>query len=344
MDTAIKIPGDAAWARLRLQTYGLHQDNVAVFERYPAFNQQLQDILNAKRHSTVTDNEQRLYLVTHRKYKNQNEDTLINKLIPLFIKDHRTVPQPLVDRAGITEAEEQVSVAFIDSGLVEISNREFSKAVTFVLDGDSDLNKALQKDANFTNPKPDRTFAVDLEKIRWPLGFHVPSTISALLEVMRSCCHPFCILEAKSVNGSMEDARNQACRDGAYLIFYERFLRALVGETDVSGPDTRTFVFSIVLSPDGVEIWVHWALVPDKDSKDTDARDYHMNLLYTKAVADKEALGPIRKVIHNILDWGIGRRFDALKPLHDNIVAFGRKRAEEAAEAKTTPNKKAKHG
>lgn len=70
-----------------------------------------------------------------------------------------------------------------------------------------------------------------------------------------------------------------------------------------------------------------------------------MTRLRTKALVDEEGLGPIRKLINNILDWGIGKRFEALIGLYQEIIAYARKIAKEdkdaaAVKGKQSPSKK----
>ncbi len=54
-----------------------------------------------------------------------------------------------------------------------------------------------------------------------------------------------------------------------------------------------------------------------------------MNRLSTKALADDKVLGPIRRLINNVLDWGIGTRFDEMAGLHQEISTYARKIAME---------------
>ncbi|CAL8585073.1 hypothetical protein XPA_010652 [Xanthoria parietina] len=115
----------------------------------------------------------------------------------------------------------------------------------------------MKQDAQMTNPKPNRTFAVDVEKFPWPASFMIPARIVALTDVVRSCCHPFCLWEAKSDQGTLADARNQVCRGCATVQFYKRHLRAELGQKDVTGSDTRTFIFSIATSPEIIEMHVY---------------------------------------------------------------------------------------
>ena len=341
----MKIPADSEWVKGRLYQYGLHQEDVAAFEKFPDFEKHVRDILKRKRDSEVSSKEQKSFTVAHRKFKDFNEDTLLYQLMPFLVNRERTVPQSLVDRANILDGEaHQVSVDLVDSGLMTIANREFSRSLPWIFDHDKDLDKAMKKDAYMTNPKPDRIFAVDVAKLPWPANFAIPARIIALTDVVRSCCHPFCLWEAKSDHGSLADARNQAARGCATVQMYERYLWAELGQKDVVGPDTRTFVFSIISSPEIIEIHVHWVEVSgDKSQPPT----YHMNRLSTKALADDEGLGPIRKLINNILDWGIGTRFDGMAGLHREIDAYSRRIAKEnqetaAAKAKGSPSKKQK--
>ncbi|KAL9012215.1 MAG: hypothetical protein Q9173_003009 [Seirophora scorigena] len=349
----LKIPVDSAWVKSRLRMYGLHQEESAALDRYPTFKKHVIDILKRKRDSEVSAKEQTSFTVAHRTFKDFNEDTLLNQLLPFLTNRNRLVPQSLVDRADIEEEEVQVSIDFVESGLITVSNREFSRSLPFIFTEDIDLNKAMRKDARMTNPKPDRTFAVNVEKLPWPPGFVIPARIVALTDVVRSCCHPFCLWEGKSDKGTLVDARNQACRGGATLLFWDRYLRAQLGREDVVGPDIRTFVFSVVSSPEVVEINVHWVELPKGNAslnKETVRPVYHMHRLKTKALADEEGLGTIRKLVNHILDWGIGTRFDGLAGLHQDLIDYSKKidkeeqEAATAAKGKQSPSKKQKTG
>ncbi|KAL8942709.1 MAG: hypothetical protein Q9216_001513 [Gyalolechia sp. 2 TL-2023] len=346
----LKIPVDSAWVKGRLHMYGLRQDDVKALDRYPDFEKQVTDILKRKRDSDVSSKEQKSFTVAHRKFKGLNEDTFLCQLMPFLANRERLVPQSLVDRAGVEEDEVQVSVDFVESGLMTVANREFSRSLPWIFDGDKELNKSMKKDAYMSNPKPDRTFAVDTERFPWPPNFVVSSRIVALTDVVRSTCHPFAVWEGRSDRGDLVGARNQACRAGAVLQYWDRRLREELGQPDVVGPDPRTFVFSIVSSPEIIEVHVNWVEVPADRSQEP---LYHMNRLRTKALADEEGLGPIRKLINNVLGWGIGTRFDGLVGLHKEIIAYARNVAKEekevaaavtatAAKEKQSPKKKQK--
>ena len=110
-----------------------------------------------------------------------------------------------------------------------------------------------------------------------------------------------------------------------------RELRALSGEKDVVGADLRTIVFWMVMSPETVEIWVHWAEVPRKtqNGKTTQRPIYHMNLVRSESMNNKTGMEKLRACLHNIVDWGVGSRWDELQPLYDKIIEYGRKHDKE---------------
>ncbi|KAL8704613.1 MAG: hypothetical protein Q9201_002233 [Fulgogasparrea decipioides] len=355
-----KVPKDPAWVKERLKAYGLLQDDQNAPARYPSFVQRLETVLSRKRESDVTAQEFKEFRVAWHTYKDFNEDTVLNELLPYLIKSERSLPASQataaaaadqgssttdkeVRLAALSEDEKFTSVSFLESGMVKISNREFARSFLPFRDDsaqlDSDIINAMQKQDGMTNPRPDRTYAVSVDKYKSPQGFWTPADIAVYLEIMRSCHHPFFIIEGKSYEGDLRDARNQACRGGAALVHSARLLRGILGEEDVVGADPRTFVFSATLSPGLLDIWAHWAEVPD--AKDKSKPVYHMTLLRSKAIADQENFGQSRRILHNILDWGIGARFTELTSVYEAIVRYEAMKTAGAIEA---GNKKRKTG
>lgn len=51
--------------------------------------------------------------------------------------------------------------------------------------------------------------------------------------------------------------RIQVCRGYATVQYYKRHLQAELGQKDVTGSDTRTFIISIISSPEIIEMHVH---------------------------------------------------------------------------------------
>ncbi|KAL9597191.1 MAG: hypothetical protein Q9219_005313 [cf. Caloplaca sp. 3 TL-2023] len=358
----LKEPSDHQWVKTRLQAYGLHQDDDAALKRYPEVLKAAEVIIDRPRDSYPNEQDVEMFRAKLRTYRDSNEDTFLNQILPYFVKDARWVParsssatepsmlqyvlieqsadnppsdqsqidsEKLAQIADLTESEDRVSVSFFLSGLLEISNRDFSRTLPFFNDEthlDKDLNKDMEKDSHMTNPRPDRTFGVNPEKISWPSGFVLPRDIQLLIETVRSCYHVFLLLEAKAAGGSIIEARNQVCRGGAICINMQRHLRRILEIPEQPGPDLDTFMFSVVLTDQVLEVWVHWAEVHGHNSADpskaASRETYHMNQVFTKALNEPGALSKIRRVLHKILDWGVGERLEKLGSVHEAIVAY----------------------
>lgn len=356
------IPADAEWVKSQLHEYGLRQEDDEAWSRNPELQQAVKNVLDGHRDSAPSSEVIARYNAKLKTYRNLNEDTFMSEIIPMLFGEERWVPasQPLTSQhvqieqsgdkaatqlptaesnhlarmAQLLPTEDQVSVAFYDSGMMTITNRDFSRSLPFLNDDASkfhpDLNRALMKVAGITNPRPDKAFAVCPDRIKWPGSFAIPAAIRVMLEVVRACLHAFLFLEGKSADGSIVKARNQASRGGALIVNAERQVSDLVGISERPGADLRTFMFSVVLMPDMLEIWVHWAEVHDNRP---DARDpnkvplrptYHMNQVFETTLRDRQdgTLGKIRRILHNIMDWGLGARLEKFKPVHEAIVEY----------------------
>ncbi|KAL8748567.1 MAG: hypothetical protein Q9184_007212, partial [Pyrenodesmia sp. 2 TL-2023] len=372
-----KVPTDPVWVRESLEAYNMFQDQEEAYSKHPALDKKVEKILSRKRQSGVTAEEYQEFKLTLSEYRDSNEDSMVNNVLPFLIKESRKVPPNRAPKAGaimepldeedelgidsedsdfeystddLTEQDQTVlakmadlakdevwvSVSFLRSGVVQISNRDLWRTPLpsrFPDDAglDKDLLKAMAKEDKLSNPKPDRVYGVSGTKFKWPQGFRTPSVIRLYLNTIRSCYHAYLINEAKAAGGDIREARNQACRGGTALVLSARELRALLGEKDVDGADLRTIVFSMVMSPETVEIWVYWAEVPRKKQhgEATQRPVYHMNLVRSESLNNKTGMEKMRACLHNIIDWGVGSRWDELQPLYAKIIEFGRKHDEE---------------
>ncbi|KAL8927679.1 MAG: hypothetical protein Q9172_001239 [Xanthocarpia lactea] len=380
-----KVPTDPVWVRESLEAYNMFQNQEEAYGRYPELDKKVEKILSRKRQSGVTAEEYQEFKLTLSEYRDSNEDSMVNNVLPFLIKASRKVPpnrapkslvgmEPLhqEDESGVNSEDSDsedsgiesqsdpmgdlakqdetvlakmadlakyevwVSVSFLRSGVVQITNREFWRTpLPSRFPGDvgldKDLLKAMAKEDKLSNPKPDRVYGISRTKFKWPQGFRIPSVIRIYLNTIRSCYHSYLINEAKAAGADIREARNQVCRGGTALVLSARELRALLGEKDVVGADLRTIVFSMVMSPETVEIWVHWAEVPRKTQhgKTTQRPIYHMNLVRSESMNNKTGMEKLRACLHNIVDWGVGSRWDELQPLYDKIIEFGRKHDKE---------------
>lgn len=323
----LKIPSDAQWITERLKTYRLYQNDREAYAKYPALKNKVTQILYRKRVSTVDPLDLQEFQEAWEEYKDENEDTVLNELLPFFMKEKRTVE---IENPREQEDSHTV-VSFLRSGLVEISNREFQRTcMPFQQDGtsqDKQLIDALAKESGMTNPKPNRTFGISMRKRLFPInGYPIPADIALWMEIMRGIHHSFFIIEGKSYQGSLLDAWNQVNRGGATLVSAARRVLATLGEPDVVGADMRTFVFSATLDPGSMQIWVHWAEVPAPGA----IPKYHMTKLDSYAIDNEQTFGQLRKLLHNILDYGCGDRFKEQQALYDGIISYKEKQQKQA--------------
>ncbi len=118
------------------------------------------------------------------------------------------------------------------------------------------------------------------------------------------------------------------------MVNASRQLLAKLGRMDTLGPDQDTFIYSVTMESKVMDIWVHWAEVR-KNGQGHEVH-FHMNAIASKSLTDDEALPFLRRILHNILDWGCLDRDGMLKEwyqsldthekrLHDQRVADGQK-------------------
>ena len=217
---------------------------------------------------------------------------------------------------------EYVVSSFWEDGLLAKMNCEFRKSFLPRHNNDEELAKAMAKVDGMTNPRPDYTYGIRINQYRVPDDVSVSWYTDVLLEIVPILHHPFFIIEGKSDRGSQAEAENQVCRGGATLINAARQLLERIGMPDDSatGPDQRTFVYSATLSPGLMDIWVHWA-----ELRATGGPIFHMHVLESVSLKSPGAVGKLRRITHNILDWGCVDRSPSLRKIYDQIYEYERR-------------------
>ncbi|KAL8913394.1 MAG: hypothetical protein Q9171_001773 [Xanthocarpia ochracea] len=341
-------PKGPSWVKKRFENHRIYQNQEGALDAYPFFKAQLKAIIDPARQSTISPLEYGDVKLTVQKYKYKNKATFLDRLLPFLIKDSRLICIPhgptdpdqnptTVTEEEPTDGEKDIvweDKSFLRSGLITLADTFNNASLPFIYDDPElaeGLEKAIKRDDHLTKPKPDRSYGVDPAHCIFPEGFRIPMHIEKLLQVAEDVYHIFLVVEGKQDQGSELEAVNQACRDGAALVFAARSLRELLGMADVVGADDRTFVFSATISLGLVQIWVHWAEVfPAEQGR---RPKFHMDLLASKAIDDEKTFIDLRKILHNILDWGVGKRKDQLQPLHDSIVQYAKDQNDEVKKA-----------
>lgn len=310
-------------------------------KKYPAFQDKLDTILNNTRASEAKAASVQNFQRTHEAYKRQNEATLTANLLPLLIKLRRSVnrepatctPPPdasdcLSHESVIEESKrekytnDRADVAFLEDGILTFADKDFTRSlVPWKRDASSSasiLIKAMAKIQGMTNPRPDYIYGFSPGKLELPIDYSQESDIPALLDLVNGMVFPFLFIEAKSDTGSHAEGENQACRAGSTIVDVHRALLAKTSPIDAvkkTGPDEETFVFSCVMGPLSMDIYVHWAeVLPSGEVL------YQMNLVSTDDFRWPVSVTALRQKLHNILDWGFEIRLSALRVQQPKLI------------------------
>lgn len=288
----------------------------------------------------------------------KNEDELLLDILPTVIKNTR-----LVQRADPNDLCNSITTVedYEDSGLKLSINNEFRRNClpnAFVgLGYDDKIARSLAKKQGVKNPKPDRAYGLDPDKYALPRGQQLCASTHELLDVAPNNRDVFFVIEGKSSNGDMGTAALQCLRGTTALVASQRTLLMQTGQLGADGggegPDDDTFVYGCTMDAATMQFWVTFACVEAAaaGSKDT---GYYMEHIATKAYQDgAEAPAMMRRICHNILDWGVQARQATLQKRWVAIYTYdlawmtreaARKRREAADEREASPSKKQRRG
>ena len=163
------------------------------------------------------------------------------------------------------------------------------------------VTKLLNRLPRLRTPRPDLIFGlkqgaltVDQRDLALYLGGHMRPGLY----------HPFFVLEATNVSGSIEEAEIQSCRAGAAMVYCRRRFNMEAEkstETQTSGADLDSFAFTLALVPTYAQIYVHWAEVGAVG----EAVSYRMKVMGIYVMRTKQSVNSLRQAIQNIHDWGL---------------------------------------
>lgn len=262
-----------------------------------------------------------------------NEATMLEHVLPLLIKDgrHLSVQGPATEQWSSNQGLDNVWEDFDNSGLDWTVDQEFHNS--FLPNAYSQIGyeekiaKELAKQKGMKNPKPDRAYGFAIDSIPPPQG--LPALLrdetQALLDATPNLRHVFFLLEAVSSAGSMTKAINQACRGGTVAVVIQRRLLAGIGQPQMDeGPDQKTYVYTATIDDSNMSFWVNFAFVHVPQFGEPYVT-YHMELVYTYALRSNDAVLYLRRVCHNILDWGVRTRRPMLETRCQQMYEFERR-------------------
>ena len=321
-----------------MQEHGLWQNDTAAFERYPDFEKRIREILAPPRLSVMKTKQVEEFKKVQRDVERLNEDTVLQNLVPLIIKRKYTSEKDLQNEeqerynTELTSAKDEAarmalkkrfvhtSKMWRDDGLLVTMTAEFYRTLLpnrYAEFGfEAQLAKVMAKDQAMKNPRPDYCYGLSAKSFTIPPGVMISPELHAILGIAPGVIHPFLIIEGKADRGQLAEAQNQACRGGATLVNAARLFLERIGVTDVDGADERTVVFSATMSPAIMEISIHWAEIS------TDGVRYHMNELVTRVFREDDHLVDLRRMLHNIINWGCNTRRKDLDTFHRKLHEF----------------------
>ncbi|KAI4140735.1 MAG: hypothetical protein LQ341_003728 [Variospora aurantia] len=291
-----------------------------------------------------------------------NEATMLDHILPMLRKDGRQVPDasgPLTlldapQHAAQNAPQNAPQNAshdppdfhlewedFEDSGLDWTQDQQFKS--TYLpnayagVDYSDDIAKALAKGSGVKNPKPDCAFGFNIKFIQPPSHQDAllrPQTWD-LLNAIPSLHYVFFLIEAVQSAGDRAKATNQVCRDGTVAVRLQRLILEAIGK-DVMKPglDDQTYVYTATVTEGVMEFWVNFAYVHVDESNRPYTR-YYMEHIYTNAFRAPDALLYLRRVCHNILDWGTRSRLQTVQQRSNDMYNFEKTAiAEDAAKSK----------
>ncbi|KAM0800507.1 hypothetical protein BDR22DRAFT_889221 [Usnea florida] len=274
-------------------------------------------------------------VINHRKYySNADEDSVLPNILPLIIKKDymrnlgldseaaETAEKAVMNTEGggtrSDEEQQWVSREWFSDGVATTMNYNFLGELLPTqgyVGLDPDVVKLLAKEDSMTNPRPDYCYGLRIDKLTVPLEVVLSSDVKNLLEIAPGMEHAFFIIEGKSNKGSMGEAENQARRGGATLVNAGRKLLEYIEEPDVSGADSRTFVYSATATANVMALNVHWPEVLQ------DHTLFHMTHLKSYLLCDEDHLPRLRATLHNILSWGCIDRLPSLIAIRQKLYA-----------------------
>ncbi len=176
---------------------------------------------------------------------------------------------------------------------------------------DVDIARALAKERGMKIPKPVRTYGLKVNHIPPPADQKcgLRDKVTAWLNVMPTLQHVFFLIEGKSSAGDMNKAADQACFGGTVAVYTQRLLLEATGQGNImdEGSDRQTYVYTATIDDQSMSFWVNFALVKKLPSGKSIV-NYHMEHVFSYAFRTVDAELYLRRVCHNIIDWGVRDR------------------------------------
>ncbi|KAI4117488.1 MAG: hypothetical protein LQ345_002286 [Seirophora villosa] len=253
-----------------------------------------------------------------------NEATMLDHVLPLLIKVARRVPvhaPPTQEEASMDEeVYHSMWEDFEDCGLDWTQDREFARDFLpnsyHEVGYEEQIAKTLAKERGMKNPKPDRAYGLAIDDISPPEHQFdlLRDETRAVLNAIPGLHHVFFLIEGVRSAGDLRKAVNQACRGGTVAVRIQRLLLEAIGQDTMrEGPDRQTYVYTATIDDNQMSFWVNFAVVKTASQSAQKIVSYHMEHVYSYNFRSPDAELYLRRVYHNILDWGVRSRRQMLE-------------------------------
>ena len=291
-------PSNNRFDRLQLQEQGIFFDIDDYFDRYPDFQETVNQVLQ-KRQSLMSVGSAAKMRKEQKEKATLPETEYFRVMADRYIGKSRTVQ--------IEDSLNWVERAYDDDRLSRVGPSTFVKGILPV----------KSKVPAAKDSAPDFAFGTKppLPKDQVNIGPQAMRLVMASGTVE----HCFLVIENKSVDGVFGDAETQALRSGTALVNARRQLidmAAASGEDQPQelGPDYDSYVYSIAWQPGFAKLFVHWCEI------EKDKTYWHTNNLNAYALDKAGDMQEFRRDIHSVLDWGLGAA--RLKRNHEIVRAI----------------------
>ena len=299
--------------------------DVDAAERCSSLIEEAKEVLKGHRNSAMKTVSLKKAAATYGRLKQRNETTFMIEMWKHFIKEAREVAEEIcVDTSSSQDDQnnrrEWISRTWAQDNLDYNYDQEFKENSIPTVEVGNDPQRiesrtaALSSCPKLKNPKPDMAFGLTKSAFT---TFQRDTNIqySNLAQVSPGILHTFFVVEGKGTGGSLQQARNQACRAGAAVVSVTRQLIAISCHNVIdTGVDPRTMAFSLAMTPSTAHISVHWA----ETTKEGETF-YHMQFLEGYILEKSEDIRALRHDIDNILDWGVLNRKTKICEILDKI-------------------------
>ncbi|KAM0795839.1 hypothetical protein BDR22DRAFT_869568 [Usnea florida] len=265
------------------------------------------EIINGKRGSDwglAKRQQARQYL---KKYGGEPEASFIVKLMKYFHRDTRMIPDEHLDDAALQEAHAWIEKAWEKDHLNERYNIDFlTDGLPVITSGDDYVDKLISTFPRIQNPRPDVAWGIWKDAFDETQCYILDNQKNNLAGAdMYDVCF---IIEAKCMNGSINEAENQCMRSGCAMVNTRRRLNKAAGVSIPSAAeypkvDINTFAFSLALGSDHARLFVNWALEVGPGHV-----KWHMHRLASYDYRTLDELDELHRHMNNVLDWAVTKR------------------------------------